>query len=381
MKNTFFLRTALALFVSGTIPAWIQLSSAADLPAPYFAQACHMSQDRNALLPSWVSTFVPRRQVYVSPSGSDSNNGLTPRKPLQSTAAAFAKAGPGVRLNFAAGTYGCSASLRNITGGPGSPVMIYASDGPGTARFNCNGGPGLLIDTVHGLIVEGIEISNANDHGLHIQTTNPAPDGSNLSSDIVVHNTTIHDVALAAIKNSQSIRFYAIGDTFYNTPGGMMVESVAAGNVILSNNEGYNGLAFDEIKGGAQGGIIYRNCVHDSPNGIIAGGDETGTQFLINPNVTYEAQNLQIWDNVIVNTPGYVFRIVGCQHCTIANNSSWTSAPQAVLRIQPDKFVNPNGSFVPVYNSNLTIVNNLFGANTNSAYMITGDTRDQGVGS
>jgi hypothetical protein len=374
MKNTSVFRIALVLATG------MEISSAAP-PAPYFAAACKMTLDRNALLPPWFSTFVPTKQIYVSPAGSDFNNGLTALTPLHSTAAAFAKAGPGVQLNFAAGTYGCNASLININGGTGSPVMINASAGPGTAQFNCNGGPGLLIDGVHGLIVEGIEIYNASGHGFHIQTTNPAPDGSNLSSYIVVHNTTIHNVGMAAIKNSQSLHFYAVGDTFYNTPGGQMVESVAASYVILSNNEGYNGEAFDEIKGGAFWGLIYRNCVHDSPNGIVAGGDETGTQFLIDPSVRYEAQNLRIWDNVIVNTPGFVFRVVGCQLCTIANNSSWTSAPQSILRIQPDNFANPNGSLIPIYNSNLTIVNNLFGADTNSAFMITGDTTDQGVGS
>jgi hypothetical protein len=350
-------------------------------PAPYYASACHMTQDRNALLPSWVSKFNPRKYIYVSPTGNDSFNGLTPVTPLLTTEAAFAKAQAGTVLSFAPGTYGCNASLTNISGGTTAPVEIYSSGGPGKAQFNCNNGPSFLIDGVHGLIVEGIEISNANDHGFHIQTTNPATNGSNLSSDIVIHNTTIHDVTLAAIKNSQSVRFYAVGNTLYNTPGGMMVESVAASSVTLSNNEGYNGLAFDEIKGGAQGGIIYRNCVHDSPNGIIAGGDATGTQYLINPNVNYEAQNLEVWDNVIVNTPGFVFRVVGCQYCTISNNSSWTSSPQVVLRLQPDAFVEPNGSTIPVYNGNVTIINNLFGADYNSAYMITRNTTDQGVGS
>jgi hypothetical protein len=351
------------------------------LPAPHNVPACHMTQDRNALLPAWAAQFVPSRQIYVSPNGSDFNNGTSTLTPLKSTAAAFARAKPGTRINFAAGSYGCGVSLANIHGGTSAPVEIYSSSGAGKAQFNCNGGPSFLIDTVQGLIVEGIEIYNANDHGFHIQTTNPVVDGSNLSSDIVVHNTIIHDVALAGIKNSQSVRFYAIGDTFYNTPGGMMVESVAASAVTLSNNEGYNGQAFDEIKGGAQGGVIYRNCVHDASSGIIAGGDATGTQFLIDPSVTYEVENLQIWDNVIANTPGFAFRIVGCQSCTIANNSFWTSSPVAVLRIQPDNFVNPDGSTIPVYNGNLTIVNNLFGADTNSMDMITGDTTDQGVGS
>jgi hypothetical protein len=340
-----------------------------------------MTQDRNALLPLWAALFVPKQQVYVSPNGSDFNDGTSRLTPLKSTAAAFAKAQPGTTINFAAGTYGCNVSLANMNGGTSAPVEIYSSDGQGKAQFNCNGGPSFLIDSVHGLIVEGIEIYNAKDHGFHIQTTNPATDGSNLSSDIVVHNTIIHDVAAAGIKNSQSVRFYAIGDTFYNTPGGQMVESVAASAVTLSNNEGYNGLAFDEIKGGALGGIIYRNCVHDAANGIIAGGDETGTQFLIDRNVSYEARNLYVWDNVVVNTPGFAFRIVGCQTCLIANNSSWTSAPQAVLRIQPDNFVNPDGSRIPVYNSNLAIVNNLFGADTNSMDMITGDPTEQGIGS
>jgi hypothetical protein len=340
-----------------------------------------MNQDRDAYLPAWIWTFKPAQQIYVSPNGSDSNTGLTSVTPLKTTAAAFAKAKPGTRLNFAPGTYGCNASLNNIAGGQNAPVMIISSGGTGLARFNCNYGPGLLFDSVHGLFIEGIELYNANDHGLHIQTTNPAVDGSNLSSDIVVHNSKIHDVTLAAIKNSQSNRFSAVGDTFYNTPGGMMVESVAASNVTLSNNEGYNGFAFDEIKGGALGGIIYRNCIHDAPNGIVVGGDQTGTQFLINPSVNYEAKGIDVWDNVIINTPGFAFRIVGCQQCTIVNNSSWTAAPQAILRIQPDNFANPNGSLIPVYNANLTIENNLFGANAGAGDMITGDTTVQGVGS
>src|SRR5262245_46188505 len=63
--------------------------------------------DPQALIPSWVTAYEPEQEIYVSPSGDNGKDGLSPSSALQTTAAAIARIGPGVRLNFGAGTYAC----------------------------------------------------------------------------------------------------------------------------------------------------------------------------------------------------------------------------------------------------------------------------------
>lgn len=323
-------------------------------------------------MPAWATNYTPTTEIYVSPSGNDGNDGLTRTTALQSTAAAISRLAPGVRLNFTAGTYDCTnAYVANFSGGTAQPASIRSVDGPRLATFNCGGSNEFLLDNVQGFIFEGVEITNSPTYGIQIMTdSGNIP--NNLSSDVVVHNCYIHDVGLADVKGGQSQNITLISNTLGATGYGRdNAEFVAVDNVILAGNEGYGAGGFDEVKGGAHGAIIFANYIHDSLDGIDLGGAETGTQFLVDPSVDFEAENVQAWDNVIANVNDGAFRFWGCHNCTAANNTFWAPTPNSAFRLLWDNFEYPDGSLSPeIDNVNITIVNNIFASGTTFADLV-----------
>jgi hypothetical protein len=94
------------------------------------------------------------------------------------------KLGPGVRLNFATGTYSCSGLfIQDIKGGTERPASLRSSDGPRLAKFDCAGSGGVLFNFVQGFIVEGIELYNSSHHGIHASPLIEKGQLSNVSTD------------------------------------------------------------------------------------------------------------------------------------------------------------------------------------------------------
>ncbi|MBI5536275.1 MAG: hypothetical protein HY898_26370 [Deltaproteobacteria bacterium] len=84
-------------------------------------------------------------------------------------------------------------------------------------------------------------------------------------------------------------RIYVIGTAFARIGAGRQnVEMVACDVPVIVGNDAHDSDAFDEVKGGANGGIIALNHVHDMNSGgggVLVGGDCTGQQLLVDPNV------------------------------------------------------------------------------------------------
>lgn len=330
--------------------------------------------DPEAMLPAWVGA-APASEVYLAPDGDDANDGASAAKALRSTAAAFARLKPGVRLNVKAGTYDCAgAYLQGQPGTSAAPIVIRSVDGPRAAKFDCQQQGGFLFERVSFLAVDGIELSNVGQgHGLQLSSGSPF-NLNDLSHDVVVAHSYIHHTNLASIKASQARVFHVIGSEFSHAPPTrQLLEFVAVDQVIIAGNDGHDAGLFNEIKGGSKDSVIYRNRVHDSTNGILVGGDSTGYQFLIDPSADYEARNLRVWDNLIVNVGSEAFRVVGCKDCVIANNTFYTNKPtNSALRYLSVGFGGPNGeeNYKPANNDNVRVVNNVFASLTGFVYMI-----------
>ena len=322
--------------------------------------------DPETLIPGWVHDFVPQQERYVSPSGNDANDGSTPALPIQTMARVLAIAQPGMRFNFAPGTYGCGY-IANVMGSTRAPLVLRSSAGPRQAKLDCAQGS-LIFDGIHGLVVDGFELFNAGGHGILVDSGTFPMTWATVSSDIVLIHNFIHDTALASIKMGQVKTVAIIGNTFttagVTTPGRQNVELVAVSDSIIAGNEAYGSTgAFNEVKGGANGALIYRNYIHDSGGGILVGGDCTGYQYLVDNTVRYEANDVVVTDNVVVNSPASAFRVVGCQNCTIANNTAWNSGNQPLgLQILTEGFALPTGNCgdLPTPVTNLTVKNNVF---------------------
>ena len=334
--------------------------------------------DVASFIPAWAAKAVPSKEIYVSPSGDDNLNDGSKAKPFQTTAKAFSLLAPGVRLDFGAGTYACPPFVSGLAATTAAPAMVRSSDGPRAARFDCGGTADFFFSHVSGVVLDGLEIANTAGHGVQLDSGNPF-DPTSLSADFVLMRSYVHDTALAGIKVAQSRRVYVIGNEFaHSGPGRQDVEFVATDAVAIVGNDAHDSDAFNEVKGGAHGGVIAHNHIHDmnpGGGGILVGGDCTGKQFLVDPTVDFEATGLEVWGNVITGADGFAFRVVGCHECLIANNTYWSPAPKAILRILHDSFASVGGSGcdVPLHNKNLVVENNVFAWPNASTYVIASD--------
>ena len=334
------------------------------------------------MLPAWARNYVPTTEIYVSPTGNDANTGASRAAALKTTAAAVARLGPGVRLNFTAGTYGCAgAFISGFNGGTAAPGSIRSVDGPRAARFDCanaDGSPGasFLLDFVHGFIFEGIELTNSAGHGIQVMSGGgPTWNINTVSSDIVLHNSYIHHTGLAGLKASQARRITAIGNELAYIPvARQTLEFVAVDEVVIAGNEAHHSGYFDEIKGGAHGPhVIFGNYIHDSDGGILVAGPGTGYQFLVHTDADFEAKDLKVWNNVIVNVPREAFYVWACHDCVVAHNSYYGAAPNASFRVLPSDFTDAGGAVVRSnHNRNVTVVNNVFVSGSRFNDMVIG---------
>ncbi|MEO7092150.1 MAG: right-handed parallel beta-helix repeat-containing protein, partial [Polyangiales bacterium] len=188
-----------------------------------------------------------------------------------------------------------------------------------------------------------------------------------------IHKCFIHDTQLASFKGSQSKGVYIIGNELARAGVGRQnVEFVAVDDVVIAGNEAHHSGLFDEIKGGAINGIIYRNYVHDSAGGILVGGDCTGRVYLVNTTATWEAKNLKVWDNVIANDSDEAFRIVDCQDCVVSNNTFYAKTPKAMIRMLTEGFDGGDGkcNAVKLGNKNVRLTNNVFVMDAKPTYGI-----------
>jgi hypothetical protein len=339
-------------------------------------------------IPGWAKNPAITTEIYVSAStGDDTHDGSSPAKALRSAAAAFLRMGPGIRLNFGAGTYNCP-SLDGPQASPDHPAVLRSSDAPLSAKFDCGGTGTLWIyDGPKGLIIDGIEVFNTSGHGIQL-----APAGSlgtpwtdsELVTDVVVMNSYIHDTGLAqpdggvgltgaSIKTSQGTRISVINNRVARAaPGRQNFEFVAVDNVVLAGNEASESDSFDEVKGGAQHAVIYRNYIHDMRvDGILVGGNCTCLPCLVHTDATYEAMDVRVWDNVIANADNAAFSIVACQDCVIENNTFYAAAAGHAMFMVADGFGDgcntPPGGF---NNTNLIISNNIFASSGGFPWMI-----------
>ena len=269
--------------------------------------------DVESYIPAWARDAKPTRELYVSPTGDDANDG-SKEHPYKTTAKAFASAAPGVRLNFTTGSFACPPFTADLLASTSAPFVVRAVDGPRTAKFDCGGTGDFFFSHARGVVLDGLEISNTSGHGIQLDSGSGFAT-KDLSADFVLAHSHVHHTVLAGIKVAQSQRIYVVGNEFdHSGPGRQDVEFVGSDLPVVVGNDAHDSDAFDEVKGGAHGGLIALNRVHDmnpGAGGILVGGDCTGYAFLVDQTADFEAKDLRVWGNVITGADGFAFRIVG----------------------------------------------------------------------
>lgn len=245
-------------------------------------------------------TFGHGPVFYVSPTGSDTNDGLTESTPLASIQLAIDKAvDPGTTIYLASGEYRPTARInideRNGTADNYNSLVCLN----GRAVINCdhpqhghsdNPYQGIRLTSSYWHFYH-VDVTNASDNGLLIERNKPTG-GS--SSDIKNRTQDAHDNII------EDCKFYRNGDT------GVQIKNLGSFNYILNCDAFENK---DEDDGDADGfapkisvgtGNYFYGCraYNNSDDGYDVFFKKTGG---FEDNVTIVFENCLAYENAIIN--------------------------------------------------------------------------------
>lgn len=250
--------------------------------------------------PIATAKFGTGPKLYVSPTGSDTNDGLTPESPLASIQLAVDKAvDPGTTIYLAPGEYRPTAriNINDRNGTADNYNSLVCLDG--RAVINCNHPQhGHSDNPYQGIRLTSsywhfyhVDVTNASDNGLLIERNKPAG-GS--ASDIKNRTQDAHDNII------EDCKFYKNGDT------GVQIKNLGAFNYIL-NCDAYENK--DEGDGDADGfapkisvgtGNYFYGCraYNNSDDGYDVFFKKDGG---FEDNVTIVFENCLAYENAIID--------------------------------------------------------------------------------
>lgn len=216
--------------------------------------------------------LLPRYQptLYVSNSGSDSNDGRTPDEPLRTLRKAAAVVRPGDVVWLRGGTYQASANFTR-SGTAGAPIIFESHpeecailDGGGAER-----GAGLRFDGVSRNIIRNFVVRNSPDYGLFMYESH-----NNLVSNLMVHNNG--ESGILSMLGNGNVFSYLISYRNHDQPDGQDADgiSISSGD----NNHIHSCITFGNSDDGVDTwrstNTLVERCI-SFHNGFL-GGDGNG---------------------------------------------------------------------------------------------------------
>ena len=265
-------------------------------------------------------------QYYVSPTGNNTNDGLTITTPWKTIQKAANSAVPNSVVNITAGTYNELVSI-NVTGTLDNPIVFknYQNDVVTVSGAGFTGKYKNIIAinsksniTIEGLILENLICAYAN--GVLIVSNVGLPVENITLRNLKVRNigfTTVATQKPTARNNAHGIEIYGQGITETDAIKNILVENCQISNCILGYSEALT------INGNVDGYAILNNAVYDNTNiGIDAAGNFGASA---NP-VLDHARNRVIAANTVYNNISKVANSTGiycdgCQNTTIEKNN------------------------------------------------------------
>ena len=277
-------------------------------------------------------------ELYVSPDGSNSNDGLSADSPLQTITAAWDRipaeptlATTGYRINLLPGTYPCEPAEPDncqnyFTGRHGTlefPIILRAVDGPGTVTirggFDLSGISYLyLLD----LILAGgdplptnqsgnnlLHLANV-DHVLLSGLTLAGPDCNNDSCNNLQEVLKVNQAQYLFVENS------TIGGAWHSSVDYFSVQY----GYFLNNNIHTAGQWCMYVKGGTASLRIEGNEFHDCQLGFQA-GQSSNLAVMQSPWIHYEAYDIRFINNFLHDIPGVGLSVSGGYNILFAYNT------------------------------------------------------------
>jgi glucose/arabinose dehydrogenase len=275
--------------------------------------------------PQWPNPAITGNQIYVSPSGSDSNNGSTPALAVRQLDRANALATPGTTINVAAGAYNACTLT---TSGNSSARIRYVSTTKHGATIT---GTSTNVVAIRGTYIDfdGFDVSGGVNtwNCINIWGNTGIGDGYNNVGQVRVRGCRVHDTPRVCSPNGGIVieepDCTIEGCLVYNMGDQSLLESqcrlyhgiyTAHSRTRIANNVIYNVIG-DGIESwhAATNLQIVNNTVYNcGGNGIIVGGTTT-----VNPSGN---TNSFIANNICVNN-----RISGIKKTGTGSGHTYTN--------------------------------------------------------
>lgn len=248
---------------------------------------------------------VQRRHLWVNPSGSDSAPG-TRSQPLRSVTEAWARVRAQPGISTAVHVSGTAQSPGYWEDYAGAPVTFIG--GEFTNDIN--------MYRVANVTFDGVRIHRAGDvfhceRCENVTLRNVDFDGQGAAHETIKVNQSSHI----------TIRDSIITGTYENA-----IDFVAVQHALIADNDISNGpdpgtdwCAY--VKGGSAHITVRDNHIHHCGTGGFTAGQGTGFEFMVAPWLHYEAEDIDVFDNVIHDTDGAGLGVNGGHHIRMSGNA------------------------------------------------------------
>jgi Ca2+-binding RTX toxin-like protein len=279
---------------------------------------------------------VPTTTIWVSTTGSDINSGgeTSPFKTIQ---AAVKAAKPGTAIMVKEGTYTENVDMMGRSGTVDKPIWIVSADGKGAANIVAASAdkPVLLGYGISNVVIKGFELVGGTEG---IKLTQSGNDLTRLVNNVVIEDNIVHGQSIDGIKTAQTVNSAIVGNTVYDVQSQEGIDNVYMRGGIIANNEVYDvrGLSGIVVKAGSSNIKILNNYLHQVPDGILVGGFSSGQGSIFPSGITYEAKNVLVQGNMVVDATKHALNALGAVDSLIMENSLANVSKLSVINVSTD---------------------------------------------
>lgn len=279
-----------------------------------------------------IRTFAdgkqPLREIYVSPTGSNSAGNGTQANPYQTIARALRGVQPGDAIRLLPGNHVTGNSIENLTGTSNAPIWIGGV--PGQPRPMMSGGAtAIQLSKARYVILENLEVAGATANGINCDDGSEYAN-SNATCHVLFRNLFIHDIGTGG--NNDGLKLSGVNDYFVldcefarMSAGGSGIDHVGCHRGVIARctfvDGGSNAI---QCKGGSEDVEIRANHVINGGARAINIGGSTGFEFFRPPLSTnapnVEARNIRVIANLFIGSDAPV-AFVGAVNSLVANNT------------------------------------------------------------
>lgn len=272
--------------------------------------------------------------LYVSPSGNDSNDGLGRTKPLQTIGAAWGKipegqlSGTGYRINLLPGSFSCEGDCINYFGDRQGtyafPIILRSIEGGGQVVLL----GGLNLNKISYLYLIDLTLQAGQEAGaafgnnvLHIENGDHIlMRGLNLLGPQKCVNDACNDMQEVLKVNQSQYVYLEKNDLSGSYQTVVDYFSVQHGHM-LSNHIRHSGGRCAYVKGGSAYLRVEGNELNDCVEAGFQAGEGSNLAFMRTPWLHYEAYDIKVVNNVLHDIHGAGLSVSGGYNILMAYNT------------------------------------------------------------